>query len=90
MRPGTSQVASATDEAVRVLSVSVLSFTRESSMPERDRSTDRPAPSGATPRKADQANVPRDAEADRKTDQDSQKSTASRPHGQTEDPDRTL
>jgi len=57
-------------------------------MPDRE-STDKNAASNPSPR-TDDRRVPQDPDVDQKTDSDAQKSTTSRPRGNTEDPDRTL
>ena len=58
-------------------------------MPERDKKTDRPFPPKSAQRR-DDSNVPRVPKSGRPSDVDSEESTPSRPHGTTEDPDRTL
>ena len=59
-------------------------------MPERDKSLDRQSPPKTAPRRDDQSNVPKDAGTGRSEESDAEESTPSRPHGTTEDPDRTL
>jgi hypothetical protein len=60
-------------------------------MPERDESLDRQSPPKAAPRRDGQGNVPKDAGSGRSQESDTEEeSTPSRPHGTTEDPDRTL
>ena len=57
-------------------------------MPERDKNLDRPSSPRITPRRDNDANVSRDSKIGRpRADEES---TPSRPHGTTEDPDRTL
>ena len=58
-------------------------------MPDRETSPDKNA-SGTTPPRTDDRAVPPDPDLGEQTDPDAQKSTASRPRGHTEDPDRTL
>jgi len=56
-------------------------------MPESDKKPDRPSSPSITPR-SDDSNISRDPKVSRpRTDEES---TPSRPHGTTEDPDRTL
>jgi hypothetical protein len=57
-------------------------------MPDRETSTDKTG-SSTSQRPNDRA-VPQDPDVGQQNDPDSQKSGASRPRGQTEEPDRTL
>jgi hypothetical protein len=60
-------------------------------MPERDESRDRQSPPKSAPRQNGQSNGPKDAGPGRSKDSDTDEgSTPSRPHGTTEDPDKTL
>jgi hypothetical protein len=59
-------------------------------MPERDKSSTRPSQPQSSPRRDDDSNVPPDPKVGRPSGSDSEESTPSRPHGTTEDPDRTL
>ena len=58
-------------------------------MPERDKNLDRPSSPKTTPRR-DDSNVPREPKVGRSSSDTDEESTPSRPHGTTEDPDRTL
>jgi hypothetical protein len=65
----------------------ITSSIQESSMPERDKKIDRPSSPKVSPRR-DDSNISREPKVGRpRTDEES---TPSRPHGTTEDPDRTL
>jgi len=57
-------------------------------MPDRE-STDKNASRNPSP-PTDDRRVPQDPDVGERTDPESQKSTTSRPRGNTEDPDRTL
>jgi hypothetical protein len=59
-------------------------------MPERDKSSTRPSQPQVSPRRDDDSSISRDPKVGRPSDSDSEESTPSRPHGTTEDPDRTL
>ena len=59
-------------------------------MPERDKSTSRPSQPQSSPRRDDDSRIEPDPKVGRPSDSDSAGSTPSRPHGTTEDPDRTL
>ena len=59
-------------------------------MPDREKSPDKIASSSSTPPHTDDRNVPPDPGVGQENDPGAQKSGASRPRGQTEDPDRTL
>jgi hypothetical protein len=59
-------------------------------MPERDKNIKRPSPSKSVPRRGDEPSVSRERKIGGSRDVDSEESTPSRPHGTTEDPDRTL
>lgn len=62
----------------------------EESMPDRETPSDKNASGNSTPKRGDDPKVPPDPGEGQQTDPDSQKSTASRPRGHTEEPDRTL
>jgi len=57
-------------------------------MPERDKKKDRPSSPRITPRRDNDPNVSRQPKVSRP--RSDEESTPSRPHGTTEDPDRTL
>ena len=57
-------------------------------MAERDKKMDRPSSPRITPRRDDDSNVSRQPKVGRP--RSDEESTPSRPHGTTEDPDRTL
>ena len=57
-------------------------------MPERDKNIDRPSSPRITPRQDNDPNVSRQPKVGRP--RSDEESTPSRPHGTTEDPDRTL
>jgi hypothetical protein len=57
-------------------------------MPERDKNIDRPSSPRITPRQDDDPKVSREPKVGRP--RSDEESTPSRPHGTTEDPDRTL
>ncbi len=59
-------------------------------MPDRETNSDKNAPGGATPHRGENRTVPPDPDLDQRNDPDAEKSTASRPRGHTEEPDRTL
>jgi hypothetical protein len=59
-------------------------------MPERETKPDENSSSSSTPQRRDDRGVPQDPDVGQQSDPDSQKSGASRPRGQTEEPDRTL
>ena len=59
-------------------------------MPDRETSPDKNAAGSSAPKRSDDRNVPPDADVGEANSPDSPKSTASRPRGQTEEPDRTL
>jgi hypothetical protein len=59
-------------------------------MPERDKNYNRKSPPKSAPRRGDESKVSREPKVGRPSDVDSEESTPSRPHGTTEDPDRTL
>ena len=59
-------------------------------MPDRETKSDENTSSSSTPRRGDDRAVPQDPDVEQQNDPDSQKSSASRPRGQTEEPDRTL
>jgi hypothetical protein len=59
-------------------------------MPERDKKIDRPSSPRITPRRDDDSNVPRQPKVGSPRSDTDEESTPSRPHGTTEDPDRTL
>jgi hypothetical protein len=61
-------------------------------MPERDQENQPKSPPMDAPRRGDESNVPQDPQVGRSrgTEENTEGSTPSRPHGTTEDPDRTL
>jgi hypothetical protein len=59
-------------------------------MPDRDAKPDDNPSGSAAPKRADDRAVPPDPVVGQQNDPDSQKSTASRPRGHTEEADRTL
>jgi hypothetical protein len=59
-------------------------------MPDRDTKPDDNASSSGAPNRADDRAVPPDPDVGQQNDPASQKSTASRPRGHTEEADRTL
>ena len=59
-------------------------------MPDRETSPDKKASGGPVPQRNDDRSVPPDPDLGQQSDPDAQKSTASRPRGHTEEPDRTL
>ena len=59
-------------------------------MPDREQSSDKRASGGDAPQHSDDRSVPQEPDVAQQNDPDSQKSTASRPRGHTEEPDRTL
>ena len=59
-------------------------------MPDREKRPDKHASGSPRPPRADDRNVPPDPDVEQENDPDSQKSSASRPRGHTEEPDRTL
>ena len=59
-------------------------------MPERDKNLDRPSSPKVSPRRDEDSNVSRQPKIGRPSTDTDEESTPSRPHGTTEDPDRTL
>jgi hypothetical protein len=59
-------------------------------MPDRETSPDKNAASSSAPKRSDDRQVSSDDDTGEANSPDSPKSTASRPRGQTEEPDRTL
>jgi len=59
-------------------------------MPDRETRPDKNASGSSTPKRNDDRNVPPDPDVGQENDPDSEKSSASRPRGHTEEPDRTL
>lgn len=59
-------------------------------MPDREPKSDENASGSSAPKRADDRDVPPDPDVGERNDPDAQKSTTSRPRGQTEEPDRTL
>ena len=59
-------------------------------MPDRDAKSNANPSSSAAPQRDDDRAVPPDPDVGQQNDPGSQKSTASRPRGQTEEADRTL
>lgn len=59
-------------------------------MPDRETSPDKNATGAPAPQRGDNRSVPPDPEVTPQNDPDAEKSTASRPRGHTEEPDRTL
>ena len=57
-------------------------------MPERDKNINRPSSPRTTPRRDNEPDVSRESKVGRQRAEE--ESTPSRPHGTTEDPDRTL
>ena len=57
-------------------------------MPERDQNSNRPSSPRITPRRDNDPDVSRESKIGRQRTEE--ESTPSRPHGTTEDPDRTL
>ena len=59
-------------------------------MSDREKKPDENASRSSTPQRGDDRAVPQDPDVGQQNDPDSPKSGASRPRGQTEEPDRTL
>ena len=59
-------------------------------MPDREKKPDENTSSSSTPQRGDERHVPPDPDVGKENDPASQKSSASRPRGHTEEPDRTL
>ena len=59
-------------------------------MADRNTTPDKSAGGNSAPTRGTDRNVPQDPDVGQENDPESQKSTASRPRGHTEEPDRTL
>jgi hypothetical protein len=60
-------------------------------MPDRDKNEQQPSPARAgSPQRDDRSDAPQDTEVESSPESDAEQSTASRPRGHTEEPDRTL
>jgi hypothetical protein len=75
---------------VRVLTAFEQTKPARDPMADRDTKQDNNASSGSAPQRGDDRTVPPDPDVGQQNDPNAEKSTASRPRGQTEEADRTL